>query len=288
MKTKFTLLTILLWGTCLLSVAQIINVPADQPSIQAGIDAASNGDSVLVADGTYMENINFNGKSIIVASHFILDGDTNHINNTIIDGSQPSNPYYGSVVTFITGEDTTSIICGFTISGGTGMQEPTYGARIGGGIVCYYAAAKIIYNKITGNTVTSALDAWGGGVNCFMETGNYWSVIENNRITGNQSIAETGKAEGGGVEITCHARLANNVISNNQCSSSSGDAEGGGLYHMSIGNSINKLILKNNLVINNTLSAGNLARGGGVAIFFSKCLVIQNKTTTIKQTKHEI
>ncbi len=71
-----------------------------------------------------------------------MDGDTNHINNTIIDGSQPSNPDYGSVVTFITGEDTTSIICGFTITGGTGMIEPTYSARIGGGIVCYYATAK--------------------------------------------------------------------------------------------------------------------------------------------------
>jgi len=276
MKTKLFLLTILFWGTCLLSVAQIIHVPADQPTIQAGINAASNGDSVLVADGTYLENINFMGKAITVASHFIMDGDTNHINNTIIDGSQPPNPDYGSVVTFITGEDTTSIISGFTITGGTGMLEPTYSARIGGGIVCYYATAKITHNKITGNGVTSTTDSWGGGVNCFMETGNYWVIIENNRITGNQSIAGTGSAEGGGLEITCHARLENNVISNNQCSSSSGDAEGGGLYHTSISTPVNTLILKNNLVCNNVISAGNLVRGGGVAVFFSKCLISQN------------
>ncbi len=44
--------------------ADIINVPGDQPTIQAGIIAAMNGDEIVVAPGTYFETINFNGKAI--------------------------------------------------------------------------------------------------------------------------------------------------------------------------------------------------------------------------------
>ncbi|MCK5783401.1 MAG: T9SS type A sorting domain-containing protein [Desulfobacterales bacterium] len=277
MKTKSFLLTIIFWSTCLLSVAQIIHVPADQPTIQAGINAASNGDSVLVADGTYLENINFIGKAITVASHFIIDGDTNHINNTIIDGSQPSNPDYGSVVTFITGEDTASIICGFTITGGTGMIEPVYGSRIGGGIVCYYASANIIHNKITGNSVTSSgMDAYGGGIYRWMETGDHWIIIENNNITCNQCNTGTGIAAGGGIWVTGNARICENIIENNQCISSSGDADGGGIYHQSMNTPADTLILTNNLVCNNTIVAADLTRGGGVASESACCLVKNN------------
>ena len=46
----------------------IIHVPVDQPTIQLGINAASNGDTVLVAPGTYFENVDFKGKAITLVS----------------------------------------------------------------------------------------------------------------------------------------------------------------------------------------------------------------------------
>lgn len=115
-----------------LSSAATIHVPGDFPTIQQGIDSAGYGDTVLVAPGTYVENIDFLGKAITVMSS---DG----ADTTIIDGGNPSNPDYGSVVTFRSAEGLKSILEGFKLTNGIGTYFefiPGNWKYCGGGIFC--------------------------------------------------------------------------------------------------------------------------------------------------------
>ena len=72
--------------------ATTINIPADYSTIQAGIDASSDGDTILVAEGTYTENINYNGKNIVVGSLYLTTQDTSYI-LSLIHISEPTRPY---------------------------------------------------------------------------------------------------------------------------------------------------------------------------------------------------
>jgi len=263
-------------------ISQIIHVPADQPTIQEGINAAVSGDTVLVDDGTYFENIRFFGKDITVASHFLMDGDATHIDNTIIDGSSASNPDSASTVMFIDSEDTTSIICGFTIQGGTGTLTNIFGgARIGGGIVCLQSGAKVMNNRILNNTTAHESFAIGGGIGCFSDPGNDWVVVTNNTISGNTNqtsgnASQWRSAAGGGMYSHANSRLTNNIIHNNECIGENG-ADGAGVeFESESGGDAFMVIFTNNNVQYNTANGGMIAYGGGFSIFSTKMLIRNN------------
>src|SRR6266403_4701197 len=126
--------------------AGTIHVPSDQPTVQAGINAASNGDVVLVSPGRYKENINFLGKDITVKS-------SNGRKVTILDGSQK-----GPVVTFDSKETRKAVLKGFTIT--NGYAGPG-GFGSGGGILITSGGTS---PSIIGNTITanSSCDPGGG------------------------------------------------------------------------------------------------------------------------------
>ena len=121
----------------------LINVPMDYPSIQEGLTHAADGDTVLVAPGHYIENIDFGGKNVCLASHYLLTGDKSFVEQTIIDGNQERY-----VVLFSTGETSEAQLVGFTIMGGT--HDPDLGPfpAFGGGIVCLGASPTIRHNFI--------------------------------------------------------------------------------------------------------------------------------------------
>ena len=88
------------------STAAIINVPADYPSIQTGIDTTVEGDTVMIAPGTYSGEgnryITTSGKAITVmgelgALHTIIDCAPNY-DGFIIANSEGS----GTIITGLT------------------------------------------------------------------------------------------------------------------------------------------------------------------------------------------
>ena len=163
--------------------ARTIHVPADQPTIQAGINAASNGDTVLVSAGTYYENINFNGKAITVTS---ASGPA----TTVIDGQQAS-----ATVSFISAETNHAIISGFTIRNGSfgGVNifnaSPVISGNVitancsdQGGVQAYQGAPTIQQNLITDNGLTPGCTDFGG-IYIIYDNG---AQILGNVIAGNQ------------------------------------------------------------------------------------------------------
>ncbi len=251
------------------TLANIIHIPGDYETIQEGIDASADGDTVLVQPGTYLEIINFSGHNIVLGSLFLMTGDTTYISETIIDGNSS-----GPVVTFESGEDRTTILTGFTIrdgynewqGGGIYCREssPTITNNLitsnlspdGAGIYCHDAGAIMVENVIIGNS-TMPIGGAGGGIMCI---GDSTPVIANNYIGGNQAV------NGGGIHCDGNAIITGNNIVGNVAV---------GFEYMGSSGGIN-CSNSSALIAGNTISNNSAGWGGGIGCYFSNLTILNN------------
>jgi len=276
MMMRLTILVLILFAIPVVAQSAVIEVPKDYTTIQAAIDAALKGDTVLVSPGTYVENIDFKGKTIVVISS---DGP----DVTIIDGNKSS-----SVVTFESGEDLNSVLDGFTVTNGSGTPDPKRVLQlVGGGIFCYMSSPTIVNNIITKNDADGA-----GGIICYCNSNAkiHNNIISHNLAFGtipmntggggigvgwdsspeivNNFITEnTASGNGGGINISANFNTVNFIIRNNTISNNSADCEGG----ISVGYSDNGII-ENNFISGNS----SINNGGGIGCMHANDLFISN------------
>jgi len=177
------------------SSSRIIQIPADFPTIQEGIHQADPGDVVLVSSGTYYEQIDFSGKAVIVTSEAGPE-------MTIIDGERIS-----TVVNFQNGENSETVLHGFTITNGwargQGLSPSNF--PFGGGIAIINASPTISHCQISWNGATFA-----GGI---LVEGSLASPLITHNVISNNIAAE----RGGGIQVKDGATpiIQNNLITDN-------------------------------------------------------------------------
>lgn len=175
--------------------------------VQEAVDSAAYGDLVLVLAGTYVSCIDFHGKGITLRS---VDGAA----ETFIDGNGA-----GSVVSFVNGETSSTVLDGFTIQGGN--------ATLGGGIYCANQSSPEILNNIV--TANTAFD--GGGIACVDSS----PTIRNNLVLGNSC-----SNSGGGIFCYSSSRptITNVTVTENSAAENGGGIRSEGHSHPVIKSSI--------------------------------------------------
>ena len=212
--------------------AATIHVPADRPTIQAGINAAVSGDTVLVACGTYYEhNLTLtSGVSLVSAA-----GEYECV-KIVAEG-------LGRVMRCpaTSPETLVSTVAGITFSHGVALGTPTP-ANLGGGVYCdslaqvrflhcafiadsagqgggLYVASQVDAVEVIGCEFDNNCAICGGGLyagHCS------WIVVDSSRFSGNYA-----HSWGGGIFVDwcCTLFLQNSLLCDNRAR-----VYGGGVY----------------------------------------------------------
>jgi parallel beta-helix repeat protein len=209
-------------------LSRIVHVPTERPSIMRGIETARDGDTVLVEPGEYHETIDFHGKHIVVRSN-------GEMGSTVIVGLPDDTALISSAVIFHSGEDSTSILEGFTLRGGLisrailcqgaspVIQHCEVSGYQSGAIYCLNSAAKIRHNWIHDNYASKYASGVGGTTSLPLEMSH--NLFERNRgmaninVSGRNCLVCNNVIVSGGAGVALadgrDCRVINNAIAHN-------------------------------------------------------------------------
>jgi hypothetical protein len=244
--------------TALTAFARIINVPEEYATIQAGIDASVNGDTVLVAAGEYIENPIIQDKNLSLIS---AEGpDATHINGHL------------SILGYSV--DSTCVLRGFRISKSVEAPWLNFNSLV----YVQFGSPLILANKLEGYSTTAngagvRLDTSGAIIRGNIISNNWsytfgggiWAsgqrvIIEGNIITGNKAGYLPDQGDFAGIGASGIIRY--NLISGNIAGRVIYHARGGGIIA-----SINRTQIYNNTIVGNSAyGQGGHGMGGGLLI----------------------
>lgn len=222
---------------------QTLLVPSQYATIQSAINAAQNGDSVIVSPGTYFEHLDFFGRNIDVSS---IAGPS----ATIIDGGGN-----GRCVYFGNGETAAATIAGFTITHGRAAYNGIGYSNHGAGIYCWFSSPTISNCIITENSADDA----GGGIGAFVAS----PTITTCRIVAN--TAGVGIISGGGANIWIQDLSTPTIENCLIAGGSSYNGAGIALYNGPI------VTMTNCTIVGNTAT-----QGGGITAQWNSVLFLRN------------
>ena len=245
--------------------------------VQAAIDAAFDGDEIIVHQGTYYGPVDLLGKAITLRS--TEPENPSVVENTVLDGNGAPH-----VVCCDSGEGQDTVIAGLTITGGDADGTPPEDR--GGGVFCCDGSSPIVLRcVITDNHAEEG----GGGIGCYSDSS---PTISRCTIAGN-----TATSFGGGVYCSTHA---DPILIDTHIVGNTAELQGAGVYcHTSSNPTISRCTITANTAASlkgggvycyyyssplllNCAITGNTAgdRGGGVACGYESHPTITNCTVT--------
>ena len=219
-------------------------------TIETAFLSATATDTVFVLPGIYYEQVNFQGKGVVLSSLYTITKDPEYIQTTVLDGSNE-----GTVVVMNSGEESSAVLTGFTIRNGSGSEWIISGNEhnAGGGVFIDHSAPRLENLIIENNSSPE----WGGGL----------ALINSNSILTNVDIRTNTANLGGGL----FCMNSDMVIAGSTIYGNIAQTSGGGVR-----------IIESDLSFRHTVFAENSAISSGGALGLSNSAVLLGNSTLVQ------